>query len=65
MTLDKKFTVLAAISLLAGASTAFAASSGTPVASTATGTLAVTGALVPGTCSVTVNGRAELTHLAV
>ncbi|EED99931.1 DUF1120 domain-containing protein [Burkholderia multivorans] len=56
MTLDKKFTVLAAIALLAGASTAFAASSGTPVASTATGTLAVTGALVPGTCSVTLQG---------
>ncbi|WP_034185264.1 MULTISPECIES: DUF1120 domain-containing protein [Burkholderia] len=56
MKLNKKFTLLAAISLLASASTAFAASSGAPVASTATGTLAVTGALVPGTCSVTLQG---------
>ncbi|MDF0503957.1 DUF1120 domain-containing protein [Burkholderia cenocepacia] len=56
MKLDKKFTLLAAISLLTGASTAFAASSGQPVASSATGTLAVTGALVPGTCSVTLQG---------
>ncbi|MGK8206188.1 DUF1120 domain-containing protein [Burkholderia cenocepacia] len=53
---NKKFTLLAAISLLASASTAFAASSGTPVASSATGTLAVTGALVPGTCNVTLQG---------
>ncbi|KVL40273.1 DUF1120 domain-containing protein [Burkholderia sp. MSMB1835] len=56
MKLNKKFTLFAAISLLASASTAFAASSGTPVASSATGTLAVTGALVPGTCSVTLQG---------
>ncbi|KVL08109.1 DUF1120 domain-containing protein [Burkholderia sp. MSMB1826] len=56
MKLNKKFTLLAAFSLLASASTAFAASSGTPVASSATGTLAVTGALVPGTCSVTLQG---------
>ncbi|WP_059501752.1 MULTISPECIES: DUF1120 domain-containing protein [unclassified Burkholderia] len=56
MKLNKKFTLLAAISLLASASTAFAASSGTPVASSATGTLAVTGALVPGTCNVTLQG---------
>ncbi|WP_081078740.1 DUF1120 domain-containing protein [Burkholderia pseudomultivorans] len=53
MKLNKKLTLLAAISLLASASTVFA---GTPAASTATGTLAVTGALVPGTCSVTLQG---------